>query len=168
MFITPDSRASNPYQQLLANAAAHHGIDAVFNEDRPRFLLLFRWIRQLRADVLHLDWIDSFCLKPTWRMTLLMAARFFVDLALVRLSGVPVVWVVHNFVSHESRFPLTELWIYRITARLVSRVLIHQNASRGPIHEAYAVPLEKLSVVPLETIAACTPARAIRSAHARN
>ena len=77
-------------------------------EGRPAGL--GRWpllaaVRSARPDLIHLQWLDPVLVHSRpWKLCIKFI-RTWLELALLRLASVPLVWTVHNRVSHESSHP---------------------------------------------------------------
>jgi glycosyltransferase involved in cell wall biosynthesis len=72
------------------------------------------------------------------------------------LRGVhPLVLTIHDvsYERHPEWYPYRRdalrRWFYRRSARTADRILTDSEFSRGEIHAAYSIPLERISVVPL-------------------
>ena len=72
------------------------------------------------------------------------------------LRGVrPLVLTIHDvsYERHPEWYPYRRdalrRWFYRRSALAADRILTDSEFSRGEIHEAYSIPLERISVIPL-------------------
>ncbi|MBX3466767.1 MAG: glycosyltransferase [Planctomycetes bacterium] len=141
VLMTPDYRADNPYQELLATALREQGVEVVFPTGYRRVLPITRSLREFGADVLHLHWVEPY-LRPNAALpvALVRGLKTVADLLLARATGVRVVWTVHNEVSHESRFPRLERAILRQIGRLTDQVIVHEEARRGSYAGAAVIP----------------------------
>ena len=56
----PDWREGVPYQRLLADALANHGVHVSFLGNYRRVLPLRRLMQDRRCDLLHLHWPEAY------------------------------------------------------------------------------------------------------------
>lgn len=114
----------NPYQTLLYQPLIDLGRKAV----GLRGLSLFRSIPSQREgdNALHLHWIhDVFKRATTSRDMERMTSKFLKKVRRLRSNGVRVIWLVHNYLSHEARWPEEE-WRFRHSlANEVDEVIVH-------------------------------------------
>lgn len=94
--IAPFIGGSNPYQQLTAEALRNNGVSARFFPRRRAFTLS-RAAREV--DLLHIDWLHVFYESPTAVKEAIKRALFKGDLKL--MGHKPVVWNVHNLITHD-------------------------------------------------------------------
>ncbi len=151
ILMAPDYRAGNPYQDLLARSLNEAGAVVQFPVGYRRGLPLYRALRDMspRPDVLHLHWSEAY-LKGNNALTRgLYAEKFLLDLRLARRLTGRLVWTVHNRVAHESKHPQWELGVARRTAAVSDRLIVHSEANRAEISEAYRVSPDKFAVIPM-------------------
>lgn len=148
ILIMPDGRSANPYQTLLARSIEKTGAIVSFAEGYRRGLPLFREVLAQRPDVLHLHWILPYLKgKSCWIRTV-YAAKFLLDVLFVKLTGVRVVWTVHNRITHDTPFPKLEQWVRRNLAKLVDRIILHNRSTLEELAQEYQFPLHKATVIP--------------------
>jgi glycosyltransferase involved in cell wall biosynthesis len=138
---------SNPYLRLLAGSLESLGVH----------VHLVRGTR-LGGDlgdgpspaVVHLQWQHrlfvpkSGGLLRAWRVSM----GSFRELRRLRQQGVALVWTVHNVVNHERRFTGWELRCCRRLARTVDALIVHCDAAKQTVVEAYGVDPVRVHVVP--------------------
>ncbi|MGG6283152.1 glycosyltransferase family 4 protein [Leptolyngbya sp. AN03gr2] len=119
VLIVPDCRSVNPYQDLLARSLEVQGTKVFFSQGYRRILPLFRETIQPSSeiDVLHLHWISPFIKGKSRFIRTLYAAKFLIDVMLVKRSGIRVV------------FPNLEQWVRRKLASLVDRIIVLNQAT---------------------------------------
>jgi glycosyltransferase involved in cell wall biosynthesis len=145
----PDYRQDNPYQSLLAESLAACGVDVAFPVGYRRGLPLYRGIRDNRPiEVLHLHWTEAYTRDGHWLNQVGRWAKLLLDLSFVQLSGVKVVWTLHNLVPHECRFPRLERFFRRRLVRRVSHVLVHGEQSRRAVTQELRCPSDKTTIAP--------------------
>lgn len=145
----PDWRVVNPYQALLAEALQAEGVRVRFAQGYLRGLPLSRALRPApRPDLLHLHWPTAYLRSrhPVWRRLYMWRTLF--DLWLLRQSGIPVVWTVHNLVTHDTPTPAPEMRFSARLARLADRLIVHGAAAREAVITQLRAPPEKVAVIP--------------------
>lgn len=145
----PDYRSTNPYQGLIAEQLEAQGVRVAFAQRaRPRVFPIRAAVRERDVDVLHLHWITPFLRGSSVPAYLAFAARLLADIALVRATGVAVVWTIHNKVSHETRYPALEMWVRRCIAREVDAMIVHSAEIRREIAVDFRKPVHAFDIVP--------------------
>ena len=145
----PDYRESNPYQSLIAEQLEKLGVQTLFWEQPRRYLFpLHAAVRDLNVDVLHLHWIKPFLRSVKTPVYVANCVRFLADVAFVRASGVPVVWTIHDTISHETPHPVLEMWVRRAIARIVDAMILHSPEIRREIAADFREPLDAFDIVP--------------------
>jgi beta-1,4-mannosyltransferase len=166
VLMMPDYRDDNPYQTLLAEALEQTGVRVFFPIGYRRIFPIFRALKQDSTSVLHLHWVNPYLKGTTWTERFIYSLKFLIDILLVRLTGVKVVWTIHNRLSHEAQFPRLELWTLRHLVKLVDRIIVHQQASKQELADLYQFEPDKAIVIPHGHYRSVYPG-AIDSAEAR-
>lgn len=143
----PDFRAGNPYQSMLATALERVGATVSFPAGYRRGFPVWRAVSQKPADVLHLHWLSPYLKGRNVFSAAVYAAKFCCDLCLVRLSGVKLVWTIHNQVSHEAQFPGIETVVQKFVGRLANGMIVHSEAARRGM-AATGLSTERVRVIP--------------------
>lgn len=147
--ILPDWRDVNPYQQLLADALGQLGVDVDFPQGYRRGLPIWRALRAGSApDILHLHWPSAYLRSKHKVIRTLYCIRVFIDLWLVRKSGISIVWTVHNLVTHDTPTPGAEKWLSGRLARLADQVIVHNEAARDEIVQTLNAPQDRIVIIP--------------------
>jgi glycosyltransferase involved in cell wall biosynthesis len=144
----PDYRKGVPYQQLLAQALAKHGVTVDFSCGYRRVMPLARMIHAGRPDILHLHWPEAyFSFKQDW-LDRFRRWRLPWDVGLARRQCGGFVLTAHNLFPH--RFPGGGLVRNQITSvfRKADLVIAHSAAARDSIVEVHGVPVERIAVIP--------------------
>lgn len=136
----PDYTAKNPYQVELLAALDRQGIDVSVAPVTWRFPILRGWLRDGRADVIHLHWITPFIGTDRWWVAWLLGLRTLLEIAIVRAFGTRVVWTVHNATAHEARTPRVDLAVRLGVARLCSGFIVHCDRGVEVVRETYRLP----------------------------
>lgn len=149
----PDWRRGNPYQRLLAESLRSRNLDVSIQDYAPFPFPLLRSALKLKADVVHIHWINELAAPILWSKTALAAsaklAALALDIMLLRALGKKVVWTIHNLLSHESGNAALELRVRRLLARTASHLIIHSESALAQLERHYRMPLSnKASIVP--------------------
>lgn len=128
VFVFPDYRRDNPYQDLLYGA-----IDGPFQFRYAGVGAALAHLRNVgfgRSALFHLHWEDSVYRAETSERQARAACRAFLeDLAAFRDEGGRVIWTVHNEASHEIQRHALHVEFTAEIARLVDRVHFHSARS---------------------------------------
>lgn len=146
----PDSTEYNPYQQNLADALDE---DVVLGEGTRLLPILFAVRSAEDAPVIHFHWLDPYIYETSGPRTAVLLFLTVLQLVVVRLMGVPVVWTVHNVLSHESRYPRLERWFKHVFVRFgfCAHVFVHCENAADRLVEECALPervRRRITVVP--------------------
>lgn len=121
----------------------------VFPVGYRRGVPLWRAVRDNRpVDVLHLHWTECYTGDGNRPSLVFRWVKLLVDLALVRISGVRVVWTLHNILPHECRHPGLERFFRRRLANSVSQVLAHGESSRRAAEDVLHCSSTRIAVAP--------------------
>ncbi len=122
----------NPYQGLLASALEKKGVHVVHGRTDSHFPVL-KSVRNEVAEVVHLHWTHPFLIRSSRWKTRLRSSVFMKELRLLKLKGIGIVWTVHNLLSHDSRYPDTELLFHKKLARLSDEIIVHSPHIRKEV-----------------------------------
>ncbi|MBC6491027.1 hypothetical protein BC349_08295 [Flavihumibacter stibioxidans] len=147
VLMLPDYRKDNPYQELLAIQMERNGDQVVFPSGYKRVFPLFRAIRSQGGEQLHLHWPDPYFKGQYAVVKFLYGIKFLIDILLIRISGVKVEWTVHNIVSHNSRFPEIEKFVYHLLSKIVSKIMVHDTSVKNQVKLEYRVKGTKIEII---------------------
>lgn len=143
VFMVPDYTGSNPYQTGLIGGIEAAGV-AVHPIDANRlFPLLSAWREKGRPDAVHIHWAHRFIDTDRRGSTIiaaLLSIRTLIEVLVLRVFGIPVVWTIHNVLSHERRAPRVELAYRHLLARSVQAMIVHCEAAGDRVLETYRLP----------------------------
>lgn len=150
VIVLPDFTEFNPYQSNLADALDE---DVVIGSGEGLFPILSTALSTEDVSVIHLHWLDPYMHKESSLETIALLLLTVFQLVAVRLLGYPVVWTVHNVLSHDSHYPRLEKWFKHAFVRFgfCARVIVHCEAMEDRVIEAYGLPdgvRRRISVVP--------------------
>ena len=138
--------SENPYQQLLRSALEQVDVES-FAIRRTLFLPAL-W--RLKPDVIHFHWLDVFCNRGGSRLKSLVAfCLFWIQWPVLRLSGIRIVWTLHNLQSHERRLGGLERVLIRKVGTAANRVIVHcRFAAERLLAEHPQIAPEKIATIP--------------------
>lgn len=134
----------NPYLSMFYDALAKAGVRI---ESDRRFGPA--WVARHRGDVdvVHFHWLNGYYEKggllPSVAGFAFLAAR----LLALRLSGFRLLWTVHNLESHENPRPWLDRAATRLMTALADRLLVHGEAARGLVAEAFGQPPDRVVAI---------------------
>ncbi|MEM6498663.1 MAG: glycosyltransferase [Pseudomonadota bacterium] len=147
--VLPDWRSENPYQQLLADALNALSVECTFPEGYRRVLPISRSVLpKPRPDLLHLHWPSAYLRDPRPKLRAIYCERTLIDLTLVRKASIPVVWTVHNLVSHDTSVPMLEKRFSRRLAHLADALVVHSMSAQATVISELGVEPCKTCVIP--------------------
>ena len=121
----------NPYVSLLCQGLAQIqvGQDEAHIQPRiiDRFSLQWMWQNRHQVDVLHIHWLELLFVYPTLARSLKRWASVMLGLLLARLSGICVVYTVHNILQHEGRRAGLVRWGNRVIFGIAHAVHVHDQ-----------------------------------------
>ncbi|MDJ0553990.1 MAG: glycosyltransferase [Microcoleaceae cyanobacterium MO_207.B10] len=143
-------KALNPYQILLTQALVAQGVHV---DNWPYCLgklpiYKAAVMRKKSFDIVHIHWIYFYLVGDNKYLYFLSCLRFIFDVWITRLTGLKVVWTVHNSISHNSKFPGLELWVRRQFVKLVDRIICLNKTTVETIAKEYKFNPAKAIVIP--------------------
>lgn len=131
MFI-PDARKNNSYQTNLSDSLSKEGILTYFDEGS-----VIRSTMKYRPDVLHIHWPYPFMMANSRFMTVIKSTCFICWLSILKISGMRIIWTVHNISDHEGKFKSLELFFGKILVRLCDRLITHCLSAKIEVEKIY-------------------------------
>ncbi|MHC4950021.1 MAG: glycosyltransferase [Planctomycetota bacterium] len=154
--VTPVYSPDNPYQDQLRTNLEKQGVTVY--DFKAKTILLKRIIRWYKVDILHLHWIAPFFIRETRVKSWFRGFIFLSKLCIIRLSGVKIVWTMHNLTDHEEPFPVLSGFVRRLVAKLASAIIVHSEIARKAVCEDFGKSINrKLSIVPHGHFIDCYP-----------
>lgn len=162
VLVIPDYGAHNPYQRLLADALARHGVTAVGGRPGRRrpFPILAAWRRAGRPPVVHLHWTHEYLKGRGPGPSRLARLRLAVQLGMLRRRGVRVIWTIHNIAGHDRPRDAAEMAAQRATLRAVDGAIAHCAAARAAAIAAWGLTPDeaaRIAVIPHGSYAGVHP-----------
>ena len=160
VLFAPDWRAGVPYQRLLAEALAPHGVEVEFLRNYRRILPLTRLIadrkREGRVDLLHLHWPEAYYPPLKDGRDWFRCFRFPLDLALAT-RRCPLAITAHNLIAHNRA---TEPFAFRNARSALRRarvVFAHSEPAKATLVSTYGLEPERIRVVPHGDLSVAMP-----------
>lgn len=160
VLFAPDWRAGVPYQRLLAEALAQHGVEVDFLNHYRRILPLTRLLadrqRTGRIDLLHMHWPEAYYPPLRDGRDWFRCARFRLDLALATWRC-PLVVTAHNLIAHNRANEPFALQNARAPLRRARVVFAHSEPAKTALIAKYGLIPERLRVVPHGDLSVAMP-----------
>lgn len=133
----PDYTGGNPYQTNLADALD----EEVAFAGAGKFFPILRAVRS-NDDVsaVHFHWLDAYIFAGSSGLkTFAQLILTVFQLLILRVQGIPMVWTVHNVMSHESQYPWLERWFKHAFIRFgfCDALFVHCEAVEDSIIKEY-------------------------------
>jgi len=142
---------NNPYQRLLAEALEKTGHEVIPCSPESPFSLVRFVLKNGKPDIIHLHWLHPFLIRKSLAGTIIASALFVLEIAILKISGVKIVWTVHNIVSHKKVHSGVETGAHKILLRLYDHVFHLSRASLTIMKEMNLVSgkmMDKHHIVP--------------------
>ncbi len=143
----PDWRNGVPYQRLLAEALAVHGVNVSFLHGYKRLLPLSRLLATRTFDILHLHWPEAYYPRKDDGWDWFRRARFPHDLG-TALKRCTLATTAHNLHAHNRA---TEPFAHRNTRFAHQRagvVFAHSEIAKEKLVSAFELAPERIRVIP--------------------
>lgn len=121
-------------KELRAKGYRVHELDGIFSG--------FKHFRTIR--LVHLNWFENVDDRSFFVALRSFFRKMFV-LAVIRMSGKPLVWTMHNRTSHEKGLAFFSRTITRFLMRWSHRIIIHSRSSAA-ILTAFGADISKKGV----------------------
>ncbi len=148
--MAPDWRTINPYLELLAESLEQRGLTVLFPVGYRRLLPLFRGVRNVAAtpDVVHLHWHNAYIRSSSLIGQLAYSVKFLADVAAVRLSGIRIIWTIHNETPHDSGYPSLFRTLQRCLAFLSHGIIVHTRSALEILRAQLGSQVTKVRIIP--------------------
>ncbi len=116
----------NPYVALLCEGLRRPDLH-IHPQISDTFSLTWMWRHRRQIDALHIHWLELLFVYPILRQSLKRWASVMAGLLVARLSGVRLVYTVHNIAQHEGRRARL-VWLgHRVMFWLAQAVHVHDH-----------------------------------------
>ena len=160
VLFAPDWRDGVPYQRLLAEALAEHGVEVDFLRDYRRILPLTRLLadrrRAGRVDLLHLHWPEAYYPPLRDGRDWFRCARFPLDLALAT-RRVPLAVTAHNLIAHHRAHEPFAQRNARAALRRARVIFAHSEPAKAQLIATHALAPARIRVLPHGDLSVALP-----------
>lgn len=132
----PDYRNNNSYQANLSNSLLEQGVKVNFS-DSGIFNIMKNIKMYWKPDILHIHWPNQSMKSKNKFYTFLKSTSFICIIFLLRLSGIKIIWTVHNISEHDTKFKSTEMFFNTILAKLCNRLIVHCTSAKNEVLKNY-------------------------------
>jgi glycosyltransferase involved in cell wall biosynthesis len=137
----------NPYQKLLVKHLAKMGVQVQEVNYHTIFLPIL--LKQGKPNVVHLQSMYLFFLKPSRLMSLIKLVIFVSQLLILRMMGVKIVWTAHDLKNHSNRYLKIDRFGTTLVTWLVHAIIAHCDAAKREVITAFRLRnADKVFVVP--------------------
>ena len=147
VLFAPDYRKGLPYQHLLAEALAQHGVKVEFLSDYRRVLPLARGAAAAAPDIVHLHWPEAYFARRRDMWDRLRVLRYPLDYWLTARRA-PFVVTAHNLLPHNRGDEAGVFRNIRFTMRNAAAVFAHAQPARQMIAETFGIAERLIEVIP--------------------
>lgn len=151
----PPPLADNPYQRLLYEHLAAHGVELVDEPSLRRGVMRFSWLWRARGelDLLHVHWPQGLyhhkrgpaALRPA--LSWVKLAALVPRLAAARVLGLRLVWTVHQVLPHEGGSRRDRL-AARLLARACDALIVHDADALAALRDVSPRAAGRARLVP--------------------
>ncbi|MGF1496387.1 MAG: glycosyltransferase family 4 protein [Elainellaceae cyanobacterium] len=143
----PQFLDTNPYQKQLSEALLELKVNVQGISHHQVFLATN--VKNLNTDILHLHWLHKYYRSSNFLKSILRTCKFISGLAILKYSGVRIVWTAHNLKDHENLFPLSDQVCSFAVALLSDAIISHSESARQELQKKLNKKIrEKVFVVP--------------------
>ncbi len=139
----PDYRNNNLYQSNLSNSLIKNNVNVYFGGS-----LLKSTIENWKPDIIHIHWPYPFMIANSRFKTFIKSTSFICALLSLRLSGVKIIWTVHNITDHEAKFKSLELLFGKLLTISCNKLIAHCNSAKVEIEKLYNKKDSSIVVIP--------------------
>jgi beta-1,4-mannosyltransferase len=142
----------NPYQKLLIEEMAPLGFTVEFGSYPFGVFPLIKLLRKHKnIDVLHIHWIADLLKQAVWSDNMVIyrfkCLLLVIECWLIRLSGIKIIWTIHNKFAHEGYDKKKELLYRKALAKGVNKIIVHSKAALIFLEEMYEMTLSNKTEV---------------------
>ena len=138
---------SAPYIELLKNALLEYDKSfeiTVYSDGVAAHLSKI----DLPKVVLHIQWPDAlYNSKSSFLRNFSVVLRFLRQARGLKKNGAKIVWTVHDYRSHNCKFPLLDKFFYQALFFIVDKFIVHTEVGRLFL-EQKGVSAGKISIIP--------------------
>lgn len=133
---------THPYLQQLYSRVSNRGVTVYGPKSVSDFLK-----KSLKANIIHLHWIEYFIRSKGLLPSLLKALTFISGVLCLKLLGKKVVITLHNIKPHESLHPRLEHIGFKSCLRIANAVIVHNEYSKRETLALYKITDRKVHII---------------------
>lgn len=134
----------NPYQDLLVRSLEKEGADVIKSSYRWS---IFGKCKAFGVTAFHLHWTHPWTVRTGKIAFFLKLVVWTFQLVMLRLTGVKVVWTVHNLKDHENSMPVRDRVFNVVNSVFASRLIAHSEQAAIKVAHSFPVPLGKIRTI---------------------
>jgi len=125
IIFNPPTNHENQYIRLMVEELVKKGyrvnaLDGIFSN--------YRHFKSIK--IVHLNWFENIDERNVF-VAIKSFFRKFAVLAVIRVSGKPLVWTMHNRISHEKGVAFFSRILVRLLERWAHRIVVHSRQSEA-------------------------------------
>ncbi len=138
----------NPYQTQLTEKLISLGVN--IEPTSCSTLNLLSTIKQKKANILHIHWLDHFFLrKVSFFKSLLKLILFTIQLLILRLTNVKVIWTVHNLKNHRNQHLILDKLGSILVSRIAHGLIVHSESAKHEVMKTFYLRKDhKIFIIP--------------------
>ncbi|MDB9527396.1 glycosyltransferase family 4 protein [Oscillatoria sp. CS-180] len=145
----------NPYQAQLAENLKKLGLSTQGTNRLD--LSVLNLFPDKEHGILHLHWLSTFFIRKELWTSLFVLIRLFIRVLVLKVSGVKIVWTVHNIKDHENPYPKLDNLCNFLAAKLADAIIVHCKIAKQEVIETFGLNrhVHKVFVVPHGNYVGC-------------
>jgi beta-1,4-mannosyltransferase len=137
----------NPYQTLLIEQLTSLGVQIELNSCDT--LSLLSTIKQRKANILHIHWLDTFFLRVSFFKSLFNLILFISQLLILRLINIKIIWTVHNIKNHRNQHLILDKIASRLVSRIAHGLIVHSETAKHEVVKTFRLEKDnKIFTIP--------------------
>lgn len=145
----PVAGIKNPYQFLMIEGLNSSNQINAFNGTDDRFLGIIKTVIKYKPVYLHFDWIQSYYIRRSFWMTILLLPIFILQVLHVKyFTKTKIVWTLHNIMPHDTGHLSFNRWVRYFFAKQCEWIRVFAKDSIFRATKELGIPKEKFVVVP--------------------
>ncbi len=136
----------NPYQGLLMAAQRELGWEVIDGGGGGSFIGVA--LRQWKSEVMHFHWLHPYLLRESVVGSVARAARFLLEVFLLKLRGTRIAWTIHNLTNHDGCHAGVERLSIMLFAQMVDVPVAHSDEAATLAAAQFVIPKDRIHVIP--------------------
>ncbi|MDZ7957147.1 MAG: glycosyltransferase family 4 protein [Aulosira sp. DedQUE10] len=137
----------NPYQTLLIEQLISLGVKIEPTDCDT--LNLLSTIKQRKANILHIHWLDHFFLRASFFKSLFNLILFLSQLIILRLLNIKIIWTVHNLKNHKNQHLILDKIASILVSRIAHGLIVHSEMAQDEVVKTFHLEKDnKIFIIP--------------------